>query len=61
MSQSAPKTMPSLERSKEYGSECYWAGLVGALLAVVLVASAVGTETREPARGASGVVRQAAR
>ncbi|HWN90619.1 MAG TPA: hypothetical protein VNQ15_04385 [Verrucomicrobiae bacterium] len=53
--------MPPPGRWKEYGSECYWAGLVGALLAVVLVACSVGSEIREHDRSASEVVRQAAR
>lgn len=56
-----PKRPPSLGHWKEYGSECYWAGLVGALLAVILVACAVGNEIHGPNRSASEVVRQAAR
>jgi hypothetical protein len=44
-----------------FGSECYWAGLVGALLAVILVACAVGSEIHGPDRSASEVVRQTAR
>ena len=60
MSQRA-RRMPPVGRWKEYGSECYWAGLVGALLAVILVACSVGSEIREHDRSASEVVRQAAR
>lgn len=60
MSQHA-RRVPPHGRWKEYGSECYWAGLVGALLAVVLVACSVGGEIREPDRSSSEVVRQAAR
>jgi hypothetical protein len=56
-----PRRVPSPGHWKEYGSECYWAGLVGALLAVVLVACALGGEIREPDRSSSEVVRQAAR
>jgi hypothetical protein len=52
MSQRAGRVPPH-GRWKEYGSECYWAGLVGALLAVVLVACSVGGESMAAARARS--------
>jgi hypothetical protein len=55
------KRTPTIGRWKEYGSECYWAGLVGAVLAMILVACAVGSESHGPERSASEVVRQSAR
>jgi hypothetical protein len=53
------RRVPPHGRWKEYGSECYWAGLVGALLARRPRGLLGGR--REHDRSASEVVRQAAR